>query len=32
MTDARYINETYGTVETETALPGEISLEMRFHW
>ena len=32
MTNARYINETYGTYETETALPGEMSLEVRFHW
>ena len=32
MTNARYINETYGNYETETALPGEMSIEVRFHW
>jgi outer membrane receptor for monomeric catechols len=32
MTDKRYINETYGTYETLTALPGEISFSTRFHW
>jgi len=32
MTNAAYINETYSTEETERALPGEMSVETRFHW